>query len=163
MNVGSPKLLIISKTEQKDESEEEEVNFQPHVTPHERLKHTLSVFFGHIIVLLQLLGSFLRWGRRRGRGQVANNEAASEGVGAEEEGWGNIPSRGSLDHNPIRAEPEVTSEVLQMEMEAATPLPGENVTTPSGEATRWGPTEAKQEVDPSSIPLPTSHSPLSSQ
>ena len=51
-----------------------------------------------------------------------------------------------------------------MEMEAATPLPGENMATPPGESTGWDAPEVSnpepeviQEVNPS--PLPVRHSP----
>ena len=75
-------------------------------------------------------------------------------------GRGTVQNRGSLDHTPVRVEPEVTSEVLQMELEAATPLPGENVTTPPEvPATCWTPIETREEVDTSPVPNPSNSNP----
>lgn len=170
MNVGSPKLLVISDTNQElleAESEDEELNFQPHVTPREKLMNSLHRFFQHVFLLLQLLvvACLQRIGRGRGRGRVGSSENADKEVGAEEEGR----STGSLDHTPFREEPEVTSEALQMEMEAATPLPGETITSPPKSA-MWAPQETKpvspqpeelkDDMDPSSVPLPSSQSTL---
>ena len=159
MNVNSPKLLVISETAQTDETEEEEVKFQHHVTPHEKLLRALSAFFTRVLSVLQLIGGCLCRGRRRGCVPGAESTTSDGGVGrAEEEGRSLVHSRGSLNHTPIRAEPEVTSEVLRMEMEAATPLPGENMTTPPEKSGELAPLEVIQEVNPS--PLPTAHSPL---
>lgn len=128
MHVGSPKLLVISESEQTEISdEEEEVQFKPHVTPHDRLMNALTIMFNYIFNLLKLIGECV--GKIRRRGRVSNTDDVP-GV-AEEEGRSTIQSEGSLDHTPLRPEPEVTSEILQIEMEAGTPLPGEIITTPS--------------------------------
>lgn len=164
MNVGSPKLLVICDTNQElvEAESEEELNFQPHVTPHEKLMNFLHSFFQQVLLLLELLAACLRRvGRGRGRGRVGSSKTANEEI---EEGR----SIGSLDHAPFRVEPEVTSEVLQMEMEAATPLPGETITSPPKSAIQAPqetkndvdpqPQELQDDVDPSSIPLPSSES-----
>lgn len=128
MHVGSPKLLVISESEQTEISdEEEEVQFKPHVTPHDRLMNALTIMFNYIFNLLKLIGECV--GKIRRRGRVSNTDDVP-GV-AEEEGRSTIQSEGSLDHTPLRPEPEVTSEILQIEMEAGTPLPGEIIITPS--------------------------------
>ena len=153
MHVGSPKLLVISGLDQKEETEEEEVNFTPHVTPHEKLKAALWTAFNNLLTLLQLLGSCIcRW---RGRRLQSAEAPPSEEV-TRNEGCGTVQSTGSLDHTPMRADPEITSEVLQMEMEAATPLPGENVTAPPvAPPTRLTPIEVRGEDE---NPTPPSHS-----
>ena len=147
MNMGSPKLLVIAAMEQREEEEDEEINFQPHVTPREKLLHTVHIFIGCLFALLRLLRGCLR--RSRWSRVASSGAAANEVGGAEEEGWGKAQSSGSLDHNTVR--PEVTSEALQMEMEAATPLPGVNVTTPPpGEPAGLVSMATEQQVDPSS-------------
>ena len=145
MHVGSPKLLVISDSDQTEASDEEEVQFRPHVTPHERLKQALSSLLTSLLALLCLLGDCIQRVRGRRRGRGLDNDNSSRG--AEEEGQ----SEGSLNHAPLRAEPEMMSEVLQMEMEAGTPLPGEIVTTPpvGGDTAvaRATPTEGKEEAE----------------
>ena len=158
MNVGSPKLLVISDSDPVDEQEDEEheLGFTPLVGTHrEKLHALLLTLLSHLLSLLALLRTGVRrlrdWRRRR-----VSEDAAT----AEEEGRG---SEGSFDHTHQQAEPEVTPEALQLEMEAATPLPGENVTTPPGDKTRWAPHGQKDEekVDPTTVPLPASHTSLS--
>ena len=156
MTVGSPKLLVISDSIPIDqtEEEEEEVEFKPHVTHQERLRVVLLTLFSHLVSFVHLLGVWLQkikeWRRRR----VSEEATEEEGRGSEG------GSRGSLDHTPQWAEPEVTPETLRLEMEEATPLPGESVTTPPGDSPRLVSQEVKDEemVDPASVPLPGSPS-----
>ena len=149
MNVGSPKLLVISDSEPVDhqEEEEEELQFETRVTPHERLKATLSSLLSHLLSLIQFLGACLQ--RVRGRRGRVSHEAAEEGRGSSQE---------SLNHTHQRAEPEVTPEIIQRELEAATPLPGE--TTPPGEPAKWTQWGDDERVDPVLVPLPPSNSNL---
>ena len=151
MNVGSPKLLVISDSEPVDhqeEEEEEELQFETRVTPHERLKATLSSLLSHLLSLIQFLGACLQRVRGR-RGRVSHEAAEEEGRGSSQE---------SLDHTHQRVEPEVTPEVIQRELEAATPLPGE--TTPPGEPAKWTQWGDDERVDPVLVPLPPSNSNL---
>lgn len=172
MNIGSPKLLVICDVNQEleEDSEDEELNFQPHVTSREKLVNALHRFIVQVLMLFQLLGACLRRiGRGSGRGRVTNSENTNEDIGTEEEGR----SMGSLDHAQFQVEQEATPEV------PATPLPGETVTSAQGEPAMWAPQkmkhdmempqednqdtssgEVKVDMDPSSVPLPSSHSSL---
>jgi sodium/hydrogen exchanger 10/11 len=157
MNVGSPRLLVISDSDPVDqhEEEEEELTFKPHVTHRQRLRVLLLTLFSHLLSLLHLIGVGLRRLREWRRRRVADD------VAEEEEGRGSDGSRGSLNHTPQWAESEMTPETLQLEMEAATPLPGENVTMPPGDSPGWAPRGSKDEdeenMDPTSVPLPASN------
>ena len=160
MNVGSPRLLVISDSASdpvdQHEEEEEELTFKPRVTHRQRLRVLLLNLFSHFLSLLHLLGVGLHRLREWRRRRVSEDVAAEE-----EEGRGSEGSRGSLNHTPQWEEPEMTPETLQLEMEAATPLPGENVTTPPGDLPGWAPRGSKDEdeekVDPTSVALPASN------
>lgn len=129
MNVGSPKILIIPSADvdkMADEALEEHLNFQPRVTPQERLLLFLSSLCHQLLsacrLVWQLASCCLQCLRRK------RVEPANEG-GAEEEGR-------SLEKTPDHddnIEPEVVNDAWQTEMEMATPLPGESVTTPPSE------------------------------
>lgn len=129
MNVGSPKILIIPSSDMDkmaDEALDEHLNFQPRVTPREKLLRFLSVLLHQLLSVWRLacrLASCCFQCLPRRRVGPTNEE------GVEEEGRS---LEKTPDHND-RAEPEVVDDAWQTEMEAATPLPGESVTTPPAE------------------------------